>query len=75
MTSRKPADPKQKVLETNITYIRKLLDDATYSTLKAQIAISAGSANEAIGWLIDVKPLLQNALALYEATLFTHKQA
>lgn len=66
---------KQTVLETNISCIRKLLDDAAFASLKAQIAITAGSANEAIGWLLDIEPLLTNARALFDATLVIHRQA
>lgn len=66
---------KQKVLEANISCIRRLLDDAAFASLKAQIGITSGSANEAIGWLLDIEPLLANAKALFDATLVIHRQA
>lgn len=60
--------------ETIISILRALLDDGCFSALKAHIAISAGSKNEAIGWLLDIEPKLKAALSLYEATLVIHRQ-
>lgn len=61
-------------IETIISTLRALLDDSCFSALKAHIAISAGSQNEAIGWLLDIEPKLKAALSLYEATLVIHRQ-
>jgi hypothetical protein len=66
--------PNQQLLETTIAAIRTLLEDSSLITLKAQLAISAGSRNEAIGWLLDVEPKLKAASALYEATQTIHRQ-
>lgn len=64
---------EQQLIESQVTLIRKLLDHAAFSALKAHIAITSGSTNEAIGWLIDGGPLLKDALALFEATMITLK--
>lgn len=61
-------------IETNIAALRTLLDDSCLAALKAQIAISSGSRNEAIGWLLDIEPKLKAALALYDATIVIHRQ-
>lgn len=74
MNNRASHSPNLQLLETTITAIRTLLNDSSLITLKAQVAISAGSQNEAIGWLLAIEPKLKAAAALYEATLVIHRQ-
>lgn len=56
-----------------ISHICSLLSGAAIAAVNAQTAIEAGRRNEAMGWLIDTAPLLQNATALAATTRFLHQ--
>lgn len=70
-----PTIDQHRVLECNITYMRTLLDQAAFAALKAEVAIYAGSDNEAIDWLLDLDKSIKSANALLHATVFIHKQS
>lgn len=74
MTDTPKPDLRLNVIQTNLDYLKQLVDDASVQILKAQIAISAGSRNEAIGWLIDIPQLMTDAQAHLQVIFITHRK-
>ena len=57
---------------TNIAWIKTLLTRALQAVTEADQAAQQQEQNLAIGCLIDVGPMLANASALFDATLYMH---
>ncbi|PZP83395.1 MAG: hypothetical protein DI582_11060 [Azospirillum brasilense] len=68
-------DTHMQVITTNIACMKTLLEKALLATVEADAAATAKERNRAIGCLLDLEPLLTNAKALYDATLFMHSSA
>ena len=63
----------QDVIATNILCLKKLLETALIDVIQADQAMDEGQQNLAIGCLLEIEPAIQNAKALYDATMFMHR--
>lgn len=68
-------DMRKQVVATNIGCIKSLLENALNAVTEADRAAKTKEQNLAIGWLIDLEPILVNAKALYDATIYMHRMA
>ncbi|MDE3016312.1 MAG: hypothetical protein KGI29_05240 [Pseudomonadota bacterium] len=68
-------DTRKQVVTTNIACIKSLLENALQAVMEADEAAKTKDQNMAIGCLTDIEPMLVNAKALYDATLYMHRLA
>jgi hypothetical protein len=66
-------DLAKKAIAANIAALGDLLDTARLRASEASKAIAEGEQNQAIGTLIDIYQMLENALALYRAAIALHR--
>jgi len=66
-------DTRKLVIPTNIDCIKSILENALVAVVKADAAAFDREQNLAIGHLMDIEPLLANAKALYDATIYMHR--
>jgi hypothetical protein len=57
----------------NIAALGELLDTAQLRVSEASKAIAEGEQNQAIGTMIDIDQMLENALALYRAAIALYR--
>jgi hypothetical protein len=57
----------------NIAALGELLDTAQLRVSEASKAMNEGEQNQAIGTMIDMDQMLENALALYRAAIALHR--
>lgn len=70
-----PKETAAKVIATNVGCIKTLLENALVTVIEADAAVDQNEMNLAIGCLLDIEPLLANAKALYDTTIFFHRNA
>lgn len=68
-------DTANKVIATNISCIKTLLEKALVAAVDADQAADKNERNQAIGCLLDLDAILANTKALYDATIFMHRNA
>lgn len=72
-----PADPKNetvnKVVFTNISCMKTLLEKALLTVVEADKAADTNERNLAIGTLMELEASLVAAKALFDATLVVHR--
>ena len=68
-------DRLKVAIQANIDTMQLLVDDAAQRITEAAAAIEKGQQNQAIGTILDVDTKLENALALYRATIALHRAA
>lgn len=66
-------DLTKKAIAANIEAMRQLLADAVITASKGFQAIQQGEQNQAIGSILDLDKTLEDALALYRATVALHR--
>lgn len=66
-------DTRVSVIATNISCMKSLLENALNAVQEADRAMDTKERNLAIGCLLDIEPMLANAKALYDATIFIHR--
>lgn len=66
-------DTREQVIATDIACIKNLLENALQSATESEQAISNKEQNQAVGWLLNIEPMLMNAKALYDATIYMHR--